>query len=162
MGKEKRNQLLVIGFFLLGIAFLYVPSVSVAPSIIAQNTVLLKGIALVLLSIAAILAGTSFENKQQIAVISGIGLAVGLSFLYLPVPSIFAGSAFHILFACAIAFGMTTAARQAATIGSALLTCIGIVFLYQPFFSSLGGTALHLLLPGIIVFSIVFFPENFV
>ena len=115
-----------------------------------------NGTALVLLSIAAILAGTAFENKQRIAIISSIGLVMSLGFLYLPVPSILHGSTFHILFACAIAFGMTTAAKRAATIGAAALACIGIVFLYQPFFPSLNSTALHLLLPGVIVFSIVF------
>ncbi|MCY4569971.1 MAG: hypothetical protein OXD49_16885, partial [Candidatus Poribacteria bacterium] len=110
--REKRNQLLAIGFFVLGMIFLYVEGISLVPSVITQNAVLLKGIALVLLSIAAILAGTAFENKQRIAVISSIGLAISLGFLYLPVPSILRGSVFHVLFACAIAFGMTTAAKR--------------------------------------------------
>ena len=157
MTKERRNQLIAIGFLVAGIAFLYIGGISQLPVIITQNAVLLKGIALVLLSIAAILGGTAFENKQRIALISGVGLVIGLGFLYwFPMPSVLRGSAFHILFACAIAFGMTTHAKRIATIGAALLTCIGFFFLYQPFFPSLGGTALHLLLPSIIVFSIVF------
>ena len=162
MGKEKRNQLFAIGFFVLGTIFLYVGGISAAPALIAQNAVLLKGIALVLLSIAATLGGTSFEDKRRIALISGIGLVIGLGFLYLPVSSILRGSAFHILFACAIAFGMATGMKRTATIGSALLACIGIVFLYQPFVPSLDSTALHLLLPGDYRFFDCFFSENLV
>ena len=152
MRKEKRNQLIAIGFFVVGTVFLYIEGISLLPAIMTQNSVLLKGISLVLLSIAAILGGIAFENKQRIVIISGIGLVIGLGFLYLPIPSILQGSAFHILFACAIAFGMTTTAKRISTIGSALLACVGIIFLYQPFFPSLGSTALHLLLPGVIIF----------
>ena len=53
MTKERRNQLIAIGFFVVGIIFLYIESISLLPAIITQNVVLLKGIALVLLSIAA-------------------------------------------------------------------------------------------------------------
>lgn len=157
MTKERRNQLIAIAFLVVGIVLLYIEGIARLPAILTQNAVLLKGIALVLLSIAAILGGTAFENKHRIALISGVGLVIGLGFLYwFPIPSVLQGSAFHILFASAIAFGMTTTAKRIAAIGAALLACIGFFFLYQPFFPSLGGTALHLLLPGIIVFSIVF------
>ena len=156
MGKQKRNQLLAIGFFGLGIIFLYIGGIASGPSFIAQNVVLLKGIALVLISVSAILTGITFENKRRIAIVSGAGLAIGLGFLYLPVPAIWHSSAFHILFASAIAFGMTTAASRAATIVSATVAGIGIVFLYQPFFFTLSSTALYLLLPSTIVFSTVF------
>ena len=125
MAKERRNQLIAIGFFIVGIIFLYIGGISLLPAIITRNVVLLKGIALVLLSIAAILGGTSFENKQRIVIISGVGLVIGLGFLYLPTLSVLRGSAFHILFACAIAFGMTTTAKRIATMGAALLVCIG-------------------------------------
>ena len=135
MTKEKRNQLIAIGFFVVGTVFLYIEGISLLPAIMTQNSVLLKGISLVLLSIAAILGGIAFENKQRIVIISGIGLVIGLGFLYLPIPSILRGSAFHILFASAIAFGMTTTAKRVSTIGSALLVCVGIIFLYQPFLS---------------------------
>jgi hypothetical protein len=138
MTKERRNQLIAIGFFVVGIIFLYIEGISLLPAIITQNVVLLKGIALVLLSIAAILGGTAFENKQRIAMISGVGLVIGLGFLYLSISSVLRGSAFHILFASAIAFGMTTTAKRIATMGAALLACVGFVFLYQPFFSITG------------------------
>lgn len=136
MTKERRNRLIAIGFLVAGIVFLYIESISRLPAIITQNAVLLKGIALVLLSIAAILGGTAFENKQRIALIAGVGLVIGLGFLYwFPIPSVLRGSAFHILFTSAIAFGMTATAKRIAAIGAALLVCIGFVFLYQPFFS---------------------------
>ena len=128
MAKDKRDQLLAIGFFVFGIIFLYVEGISLLPPRITQNSVLLKGISLVLLSVAAILAGTAFENKRRISVISGIGLAIGLGFLYLPVSSILRGSTFHLLFACAIAFGMTTPAKRPVSIVSALFACVGVLF----------------------------------
>ena len=120
MTKEGRNQLIAIGFLVISIVLLYIEGIPRLPAIITQNAVLLKGIALVLLSIAAILGGTAFENKQRITLISGVGLVIGLGFLYLPMPSVLRGSAFHILFTAAIAFGMTTTAKRIATTGAVL------------------------------------------
>ena len=162
MVKEKRNQLIAIGFFVAGTVFLYVEGLSLLPAIMTQNSVLLKGTSLVLLSIAAILGGVAFVNKRRIAIISGIGLVIGFGFLYLPLPSVLRGSAFHILFACAIAFGMTTTVKRTAAIGSACLVCIGLAFLYQPFFPSLGGTRPTPTPPQHNRFFDCFFSENLV
>ena len=127
MRKQKRDQLIAISFLLISSIFLYVEleNISWLPDRVAQSSILIKGISFVLLSIAAILAGIAFENKRRIAIISGIVLAIGLGFLYLPVPLILRGSAFHLLFASAISFGMTTTATRGGD------GCIYNLYLYR-------------------------------
>lgn len=125
---KNRNQIVALAAVILGLVFLYQP-----------RYILLKGIALLLLTLAAILSATSFSKKRIVEGIAAIGLCAGFIFLYLPVSkdtpilSILHGSAFHLLFASAIAFGMTTRLKKAAAIAAAAIAVIGLVFLYQPY-----------------------------
>jgi hypothetical protein len=101
--KKNRNQLIALATLIVGLVFLYQP-----------RYILLKGIALPLLSLSAILSSTSFSKRRIVEITAAVVLAAGFTFLYLPVSmessilSILHGSAFHLLFASAIAFGMTT------------------------------------------------------
>ena len=97
MAKQRRNQLIAIGALIVGLVFLYQP-----------YSVLLRGVALPLLIISAILSPIFFSEKRVIEIIAGLGLIAGFSFLYLPIPPVLRSSAFHLLAASAIAFGMTT------------------------------------------------------
>ena len=125
---KNRNKIAALAAVILGLVFLYQP-----------RYILLKGIALLLLTLAAILSATSFSKKRIVEGIAAIGLGAGFIFLYLPVSketpilSILHGSAFHLLFASAIAFGMTTRLNKAAAIAAAIIAIIGLVFLYQPY-----------------------------
>jgi len=94
---------------------------------------LLKGIALPLLVISAILSATSFSNKGVIEGIAVLGLLAGFIFLYHPAPAILRTSAFHLLTASAIAFSMTTSRKKIMEIVAAIIVIIGLAFLYQPF-----------------------------
>ena len=105
MIKQRRNQLIAISALIVGLAFLYQP-----------YSVLLRGIALPLLIISAILSALFFSEKRVIEIIAGLGLIAGFLFLYLPIPPVLRGSAFHLLSASAIAFGMTTGLRGFAEI----------------------------------------------
>lgn len=125
---KNRNQIATLAAVILGLVFLYQP-----------RYILLKGIALLLLTLSAILSATSFSKKRIVEGIAAIGLGAGFIFLYLPVSkdtpilSTLHGSAFHLLFASAIAFGMTTRLKKAAAIAAAIIAIIGLVFLYQPY-----------------------------
>lgn len=125
---KNRNQIAALAAVIIGLVFLYQP-----------RYILLKGIALLLLTLAAILSATSFSKKRIVEGIAAIGLGAGLIFLYLPVSketpilSTLHGSAFHLLFASAIAFGMTTRLKKLAAIAAAIIAIIGLVFLYQPY-----------------------------
>ena len=149
MVKQRRNQVIAVGALIIGLAFLYQP-----------YSILVRGIALPLLIISAILSSLSFSATRAIGVIAGLGLIAGFSFLYLPIPQILRSSAFHLLAASAIAFGMTTslrndAAKKIIESAAAVITITGLVALYQSFNSLLQGSGLHLILTGIIVLAIV-------
>lgn len=149
MTKQRRNQLIAVGSLIVGLAFLYQP-----------YSILVRGIALPLLIISAILSALSFLEKRIIEVIAGLGLVAGFSFLYLPIPPILGGSAFHLLAASAIAFGMTMglrgdAAKKIVESAAAIIVVTGLVALYQSFSELLQGSGLHLILTGIIVLAIV-------
>lgn len=149
MTKEHRNQLIAVGSLIVGLVFLYQP-----------YSILVRGIALPLLIISAILSSLSFSAKRVIEVLAGLGLIAGFSFLYLPLPPILGGSAFHLLAASAIAFGMTIglrsdAARKIVEGTAAIIVVAGLVALYQFFSSHLQGSGLHLILTGVIVLAIV-------
>ena len=125
---KNRNQIAALAAVILGLVFLYQP-----------RYILLKGIALLLLTLAAILSATSFSKNRIVEGIAAIGFGAGFIFLYLPVSkdtpilSTLHGSAFHLLFASAIAFGMTTRLKKAAAIVAAIIAIVGLVFLYQPY-----------------------------
>lgn len=125
---KNRNQIFALAAVIIGLVFLYQP-----------RYILLKGIALLFLTLSAILSATSFSNKRIVEGIAAIGLGAGFIFLYLPVSnetpilSTLHGSAFHLLFTSAIAFGMTTRLNKAAAIAAAIIAIIGLVFLYQPY-----------------------------
>ncbi len=149
MTKQRRNQLIAVGSLIVGLAFLSQP-----------YSILVRGIALPLLIISAILSALSFSEKRIIEVIAGLGLVAGFSFLYLPIPPILGGSAFHLLAASAIAFGMTIglrsdAAKKIVESAAAIIVVAGLVALYQSFSSVLQSSGLHLILTGIIVLAIV-------
>ena len=126
--KKNRNQLIALATLIVGLVFLYQP-----------RYILLKGIALPLLSLSAILSSTSFSKRRIVEITAAVVLAAGFTFLYLPVsmessiPSVLHGSAFHLLFASAIAFGMTTHLKKSAATVAAVIAVIGLVFLYQPY-----------------------------
>lgn len=125
---KNRNQIAALAAVIIGLVFLFQP-----------RYILLKGIALMLLTLAAILSATSFSKNRIVEGIAAIGLGAGFIFLYLPVSketpilSILHGSAFHLLFASAVAFGMTTRLKKLAAIAAAAIAVIGLVFLYQPY-----------------------------
>ena len=129
--------------FTFGLGFLYQP-----------DSILLKGIALPLLTVASILSATSFSAKWLVEIIAGVGLIAGAGFLYLNVPSFLQMSAFHLIFAGAIAFGMTTRWRRHTAMLGGIILVIGFVFLYQPL-GSLRNTALYLILLGMTLFAIL-------
>ncbi len=166
MSTQKRNQILTTTFLVIGFVFLYnsLDNISSLPKVFSQIDVLLKGIAFIALSVAAILASISFQNKLHVLLSSLFGLVIGFSFLYLPTPSLLSGSAFHILFSSAIAFGMTTTAKRIAAAVSLVVVCLGIGFLYLTTFELLNQTtsellnnsALYLIIPGMIVFALVY------
>ena len=126
--KKKSNRIVALAALIVGLAFLYQP-----------RYILLKGVALPLLSLSAILSATSFSNRRFVEVIAAVGLVSGFIFLYLPVSkdapilSILRGSAFHLLFASAVAFGMTTRLKRLAATVAAIIAIVGLVFLYQPY-----------------------------
>ena len=101
MTKQRRNQLIAIGALIIGLAFLYQPS-----------SVLLRGVALPLLIVSAILSALFFLEKRVIEIIAGLGLIAGFSFLYLPISPILRGSAFHLLAAKRNRFWHDNAAGQ--------------------------------------------------
>ena len=68
MTKQRRNQLIAISALIVGLVFLYQPS-----------SVLLRGVALPLLIISAILSTLSFSEKRIIEAIAGLGLITGFS-----------------------------------------------------------------------------------
>ena len=141
--KRSRYQIIAILTVLFGLGFLYQP-----------DSVLLKGIALPLLTIASIISARIFSAKWVVETISGLGLVTGLVFLFLNVPGIVRDSAFHLIFASAIAFGLTTRWRKQATVLGGTILVIGFVFLYQPL-SFLRSTALYLILVGMTLFAIL-------
>ena len=141
--KRSRYQIITILTVLFGLGFLYQP-----------DSVLLKGIALPLLTIASIISARIFSAKWVVETISGLGLVTGLVFLFLNVPGIVRDSAFHLIFASAIAFGLTTRWRKQATVLGGTILVIGFVFLYQPL-SFLRSTALYLILVGMTLFAIL-------
>lgn len=143
MPKRSRYQIIAILTVLFGLGFLYQP-----------DSVLLKGIALPLLTVASIISARIFSAKWVVETISGLGLVTGLVFLFLNVPSIVRDSAFHLIFASAIAFGLTTRWRKQATVLGGTILVIGFVFLYQPL-SFLRSTALYLILIGMTLFAIL-------
>ena len=126
--KKKSNRIVALAALIVGLAFLYQP-----------RYILLKGIALLFLTLSAILSATSFSNRRFVEVIAAVGLVSGFIFLYLPVSketpilSILRGSAFHLLFASAVAFGMTTRLKRLAATVAAIIAIVGLVFLYQPY-----------------------------
>ena len=126
--KKKSNRIVALAALIVGLAFLYQP-----------RYILLKGIALLLLTLSAILSATSFSNRRFVEVIAAVGLVSGFIFLYLPVSkdapilSILRGSAFHLLFASAVAFGMTTRLKRLTATVAAIIAIVGLVFLYQPY-----------------------------
>ena len=125
---KNRNQIAALAAVIIGLVLLYQP-----------RYILLKGIALLLLTLSAILSATSISKKRIVEVIAAVGLFTGFIFLYLPdskepsILSILHGSAFHLLFASAIAFGMTTRVKRLAGITAAIVAIVGLVFLYQPY-----------------------------
>ena len=142
-----RSQLIVVLTLTIGLAFLYQPT-----------SILLKGIALPLLTISSILSATSFSNKWSVEIIAGLGLLTGLVFLYLPVSEVLRTSAFHLIFASAIAFGMTTRFRRSMAILGAIVLIVGVASLYQPY-TPLQRTALYLILLGMTLYAILS-PQN--
>lgn len=116
---------------------------------------LLKGISLPLLTVSSILSTTSFSTRWLVEAIAGLGLIIGVGFLYLDVPNFLRSSAFHLIFAGGIAFGLATRWRlQMAIVGGSILV-IGFIFLFQPL-NALRSTALQLILLGMILFAILF------
>ena len=126
--KKNSNRIIALAALIVGLAFLYQP-----------RYILLKGVALPLLCLSAILSATSFSNRRIVEVSAAVGLVAGFIFLYLPVSketpilSILHGSAFHLLFASAIAFGIATRVRRLAATVAAIIAIVGLVFLYQPY-----------------------------
>ena len=126
--KKNRNQLIAFATLIVGLVFLYQP-----------RYILLKGIALPLLTLSAILSAISSSKRRTVEVTAAVGLVAGFIFLYLPVSketsilSILRGSAFHLLFASAVAFGMTTHLKRLAATVAAIIAIVGLVFLYQPY-----------------------------
>ena len=143
MSKRILHQIIAIITFVFGFGFLYQP-----------YSVLLKGIALPLLTVSSILSAKSFSTRWIVEIIAGLGVIAGVSFLYLNVPSYLRDSTFHLISASAIAYSMTTRwRRQMAILGGSILI-IGVVFLYQPL-GSLRSTALYLILLGMTLFAIL-------
>ncbi len=149
MTKQRRNQFIAFGALIIGLVFLYQP-----------YSILVRGIALPLLIISAILSSLYFSANRSIEVIAGLGLIVGFSFLCFPMPPVLRSSAFHLLAASAIAFGMATssrgfAAKKIVESASVIIVITGLAALYQSFSSLLQSSGLHLILTGIIVLAIV-------
>ena len=87
MTKQRRNQLIAISALIVGLVFLYQP-----------YSVLLRGVALPLLIISAILSSLSFSAKRIIEVIAGLGLGRRFSIsVFAHSPEFYASSAFHLL-----------------------------------------------------------------
>lgn len=143
MPKRSRHQIIAIISFVLGLLFLYQP-----------NSVLAKGVALPLLTIASILSASCFSPKWVVEIVAGLGLIAGLVVLFLNVTGVLRDSAFHLIFASAIAFSMTTRWREQVAILGGTILVVGFVFLYQPI-GFLRSTALYLIILGMTMFAIL-------